>query len=295
VATKTTARRGSSRRARSKPLSRRARELYKLWSGLFARHELMTCATGIAFKTLTAGISLMLLGLGVLGALGRQDVWTDQLAPQIRGRVLPDVYAGINQTVEKIFSHNTAGLIAFGSLLAVWQFSGAVRAAMDGLAHIYEQKDTRPFWARFLISLALAVPIIAALLASVLLVMAAGGAVGGALQVPWAIFRWLAAIVLVGLAFGLLVRYGPQKRRAKRWTSVGAGLVVVGWLVETIAFRWWLSSVADFKTAVGSLTIVLFVTAYFYVAAIILLVAIELDELLREDAGSAERAIHELF
>jgi hypothetical protein len=37
------------------------------------------------------------------------------------------------------------------------------------------------------------------------------------------------------------------------------------------------------------------VTAYFYIAAIILLVAIELDELLREDAGSAERAIHELF
>src|SRR5581483_5379696 len=190
---------------------------------------------------------------------------------------------------------NTAGLIAFGSLLAVWQFSGAVRAAMDGLSHIYEQKDTRPFWERFLISLALAVPIIAALLAAVLLVMAAGGAVGGALQVPWAIFRWLAAIVLVGFAFGLLVRYEPQKRRAKRWTSVGAGLVVVGWLVETLAFRWWLSSVADFKTAVGSLTIVLFVTAYFYVAAIILLVAIELDELLREDAGAAERAIHELF
>jgi uncharacterized BrkB/YihY/UPF0761 family membrane protein len=60
-------------------------------------------------------------------------------------------------------------------------------------------------------------------------------------------------------------------------------------------FRWWFSTFANFKTATGSLTILLFVTAYFYVAAIILLVAIELDELLREDAGSAERAIHELF
>ena len=36
-------------------------------------------------------------------------------------------------------------------------------------------------------------------------------------------------------------------------------------------------------------------TAYFYIAAIILLVAIELDELLREDADEAERALHELF
>ena len=64
---------------------------------------------------------------------------------------------------------------------------------------------------------------------------------------------------------------------------------------EAVVFRWYLGSVANFETAVGSLTILLVVTAYFYVAAIILLVAIELDELLREDAGEAERAIHELF
>jgi uncharacterized BrkB/YihY/UPF0761 family membrane protein len=60
-------------------------------------------------------------------------------------------------------------------------------------------------------------------------------------------------------------------------------------------FRWWLGTFANFRTATGSLTILLSVTAYFYVAAIVLLVAIELDELLREDAGSAGRAIHELF
>jgi membrane protein len=292
VATKTGAR---GRRARSKPFTQRVRDAYELWIGLFAKHELMTCATGIAFKTLTAAISLMLLGLGVLGALGRRDVWQKQIEPHIRDRVLPDVDKGINQTVDKIFSHDSAGLIALASVLALWQFSGAVRAAMDGLSHIYEEDETRPAWLRFLISIGLAVPIVAALLGAILLVMAAGGAVGGALQVLWGIFRWLVAILLLGLAFGLLVRYGPQKRRAKRWTSVGAGLVVAGWLVETVLFRVWLSSVADFKTAVGGLTIILFVTAYFYVAGIILLVAIELDELLREDAGKAERALHQLF
>jgi hypothetical protein len=65
--------------------------------------------------------------------------------------------------------------------------------------------------------------------------------------------------------------------------------------VEAVVFCWWFSTFANYKTATGSLTILLFMTAYFDIAAIILLVAIELDELLREDAGSAERAIHELF
>jgi membrane protein len=292
VATKTATRRRS---ARGKPLSQRVRQLYELWARLFEEHELMTCASAISFKVIVSSITLTLLGLGVLGELGREDVWRERIAPHIRGRVLPDVYNGINQTVDKILAHDTSGLIAFASALAIWQFSGAVRAAMNGLSHIYEEKDTRPAWERFLISASLAVVIIVALLGAILLVVAAGGAVNGAFEIPFAICRWAGAILLVGLAFGLLVRYGPQKRRAKRWTSVGAGLVVAGWLVEAIVFRWYLGSLANFKTAVGSLTILLAVTAYFYIAAIILLVAIELDELLREDAGEAERALHELF
>ena len=292
MATKTAARR-SARKGRTLP--QHVKATYSLWARLFDEHELMTCATAIAFKTFVASITLLLLGLGVLGGLGREDVWRDRIAPHIRHRVLPDVYKGIDQAVEKILTHDTAGLIAFASILAVWQFSGAVRAAMDGLSHIYEEQETRPAWRRFLISFGLAIVIIVALLGAILLVIAAGGAVNGAFEIPFAIVRWLGAIVLVGVAFGLLVRYGPEHRRAKRWTSVGAGLLVAAWLVEAVVFRWYLGSLANFKTAVGSLTILLAATAYFYVAAIILLVAIELDELLREDAGEAERAIHELF
>jgi membrane protein len=292
VATRTAHRK---RATRKEPLSQRGRDTYELWSRLFKEHELMTCASAISFKVIVSVVSLVLLGLGVLGKLGREDVWRDRIAPQVQDRVLPDVYKGIDQTVETIFSHDTTGLIVFAAVLATWQFSGAVRAAMNGLSHIYEEEDTRPWWHRLFVSVALGIAIVVALLGAILLVVAAGGAVNGPYTIPFGIFRWLGAILLVGLAFGLLVRYGPNERRAKRWTSVGATLVVVGWLVEAIVFRWWLSTFANFKTATGSLTILLFVTAYFYVAAIILLVAIELDELLREDAGSAERAIHELF
>jgi membrane protein len=283
------------RRVRRKPLTQWLRDQYALWSRLFDKHELMLCAGAISFKVIVSSITLILLGLGVLGGLGREDVWQQRIAPHVRGRVLPGVYQGISQTVDKIFAHDTSGLIAFACVLAVWQFSGAVRAAMNGISHIYEEDDTRSSLHRFAVSTALAIVIILGLLSAILLVIAAGGAVKGPFEVPFEICRWTFAIVLVGFAFGLLVRYGPQKRRAKRWTSVGATLVVAGWSVEALAFRWYLSSLADFKTAVGSLTILLAVTAYFYIAAIILLVAIELDELLREDAGAAERMIHELF
>jgi uncharacterized BrkB/YihY/UPF0761 family membrane protein len=68
-----------------------------------------------------------------------------------------------------------------------------------------------------------------------------------------------------------------------RWTSLGSVLVVVGWIGQTLIFGAYLRSVADFRTSVGSLEVFIFLATYFYVAAIILLVAMELDELVRAD------------
>jgi uncharacterized BrkB/YihY/UPF0761 family membrane protein len=51
------------------------------------------------------------------------------------------------------------------------------------------------------------------------------------------------------------------------------------------------TSFANFKTAVGQLTVFLVLMAYAYVSSIVLLVGIEIDELLREDASSEESGI----
>ena len=270
------------------------RDFVGLWADLFRKHDLGTFAGAIALGTIVASAALTLLGLGLLSALGRHDVWTDQLAPHIKGRVLPDVFKGIDQTVERVFAHSSFGLIVFALVLAIWEVSRAVRATMTALNRIYECEETRDWWKRWLLSFALAVPLIVALLGAVLLVVAAGGAVEGPLKVPVDIARWIVAILLIGAAFGMLVRYAPEKSRATRWASGGAAIVVVGWLAEAVLFRWYLATFANFKTAVGSLTIVIFATAFFYFASLILLVGIEADELIRRDADGEDRSLHEL-
>jgi len=297
VATRTASRGRRAQRGRS-GFGESVRAFVGLWARLFAEHDLGTFASAIAFKAIIASVSLVLLGLGILGGLGRREVWSEQIAPHVQGRVLPDVYKGVQQTVDHVFAHNSAGLIAFASLLAIWETSGAVRAMMSALNRIYERDETRKWWARFAISVALSVPVIGGLLGAVLLVVAIGAAVHGPFAIPFAIGRWLLAILLVGAAFGILVRYAPAERRDPKWISVGAGLVVVAWCVEAIAFRWYVTSLANFKTAVGSLTIVLVVAAYFYIASLIVLIGLEADELLRREAkdeGGVRRAVTTLL
>ena len=52
---------------------------------------------------------------------------------------------------------------------------------------------------------------------------------------------------------------------------------------QTVIFGAYVRSVADFRTSVGSLEVFIFLATYFYISAIILLVAMELDELVRAD------------
>lgn len=275
--------------------NRAIHDFVRLWVDLFDRHELLTYASSIARATLVASVALVLLMLGMAGETGRQGLWFRRVAPQVRSRVLPEVYAGVDQTVEHIFAANSPGLVVFAALLAIWEVSGSVRGVSGALNRIYECDETRSWKLRFPVSFALAAASIAALLGAILAVVALGGLVHGAWSVPFAVLRWLAAIGLITFAFGLLVRFAPARPRAKKWASVGASLVVLGWIVEAVIFKWYVTSVADFRTAAGSLTLVLAAVGFLYVGSIILLVGIELDELARESRDQVERTLHGLL
>jgi membrane protein len=247
-------------------------------------HYLLLYSSAVAFRALVSLIPLILLGLGLLGALGLQSVWHESLAPPIEGRVTAPVYEAINFSVDKILRSGTFGLIAFASLLVLWNVAIAVRTVMQALNTIHDAEETRSLRHRVVISFALAVALVVCLIGSVLVVVAAPRAAAGA-DVLLEVGRWVVALALLVLAVGLLVRYAPAERPEGGWTSLGSVLVVVTWVGASLLFRFWLTSVGSFKTATGSLTLLLFLTGYVFVSSAIFLVGVELDELLRVEAG----------
>jgi membrane protein len=282
-------------RSRGRKKKQSLKDLVSLWVGLFDEHELLTSATAIGMRALVAMVALALLGIALLGETGHERVWNKRIAPQIEPKFLPAMFDGIDATVQKIFSSSSVGLIAFASVLAIWMVSGAVRACMSALSKIYGTKDERPWHVRFPLSVAIAVVVTIAIVGAALLILGLRHAVHGGWGLPFAFLRWLATIVLLTLAFGVLVRFAPAKSRSKRWASGGAALVVVLWIVQSLLFAWYVRALGDYKTAVGSLLFIYLFTTYVYVAGIVLLVGIELDEQLRLDVqGEEERGILEL-
>jgi uncharacterized BrkB/YihY/UPF0761 family membrane protein len=56
-------------------------------------------------------------------------------------------------------------------------------------------------------------------------------------------------------------------------------------------FGWFVASLANFKTAAGQLTVFLVLTSYAYASAIVFLVGVQLDELLRTQDPHAGRGL----
>ena len=260
---------------------RSLKKIVRLWVDLFDEHKLLTYASAIALRMFIAAVACTLFALGILGASHQQQLWQQTIGPEIEPKVLPHVFDGIDQTVNRVFSSSTAGLLALAAALAIWEVSGIIRAGIGALDEIYETTDSRPFWIRFPLSWGLAILVLAAMLGAIAIVWA--GHVSGGWSLPILILRWPAAAVLVALAFEVIVRWAPAEHRRVRWASLGSALVVVGWIGETVIFGAYVRGVANFRTPVGSLEVFIFLATYFYIAAVVLLVAMELDELVRAD------------
>src|SRR3954452_25258624 len=130
-------------------------------------HDLLTYASAIAFQVMTALIPMALLVLSVMGFLQLESVWSQDLAPQVKAQVSPQVFAVLDDVVRKTLGSKQGWWLTIGVVFTLWQASGVARAIMGALSSVYGNGDDRSFVRRYAISVALglgvAVMVIAAL------------------------------------------------------------------------------------------------------------------------------------
>ncbi len=270
----------------------RLKRFVRLWVDLFSKHELLDHASSMAFAVLKALVPLTLLGLGLLAAVGERHVWEKTIFPSIQSNVQPATAHAIDVAAERIFSTSSTGLIVFASVMTLWYVSGSVRGVMSSTNAIYGCEETRSWKQRYPTSIGLAAAITLCVVGAILVVLAAPAlARHGALEVVVAIGRWVVAIGLLALAVGLLMRFAPVEPRPNTWVSGGSILVILAWVAATLIFQLLATTLLNFKSATGNLGVFLVLGGYVYTSAIIFLVGVEIDELLREDVKEDERGL----
>jgi membrane protein len=270
-------------------LGTRTRELSRALLDGFREHDLLTYASAISFQILTAIIPFLLFVIAVAGLLNLESVWRDHIAPQIQANASPDLFSVISNAVNKAFGGGQLLWATLGAGLALWQASGAVRAVMGALGRIYgAAPDERPFVRRYLISFALAIAVGGCFVSATLCLALAPFISVSNQSVIWDVFvflaRWVLGAAFLLLAVGLLLRHAPARSQPLPWVSLGAGIVIGAWAIVSLGFYFYLTSIASYKSAFGSLAAVIVVMAYLYTSTVMFLFGAQLDAIIRAQA-----------
>lgn len=249
----------------------------------FRENDLLLFASAIAFQIVTAVVPLALFGLGLVAFFDLSELYESDLRGQLSDQVDIPTFVVVDGTVERILGQKQVFWVTLGGALAIWQLSGAVRAAMEALNRVHEVKESRSWKDRFPRSIALAAALTVLVFLTVAVVRLAPALVDeGALGALVRVLRWFVAAALLALAIGLVIHFGPDMPdQPLGWASFGAGLTIAIRLAMSALFGVYLTQFASYGSVFGFLATFVVLTGYLYASCITFVAGIQLDALAR--------------
>jgi membrane protein len=93
------------------------------------------------------------------------------------------------------------------------------------------------------------------------------------------------AAVLLGVAVGLLVRYGTTTPQPMPWVSFGSALVISAWILMSLGFGVYLTEVASYDSIFANLASVFVLITYLYLSTMIFYAGVQLDAIVRRQVA----------
>ena len=243
-------------------------------------------AAGVAFYGFFALLSLLAMIVLVYGFVA--DVQTLVETMRTLTRILPnDVAALIGDQLVQAMKSSEGGkgfglLIAF--FVALYGGTNGAGAIITALNIAYEEKEKRSLLKFYLVAIAMT------LVAVVLAVMTIGGvtlatqleAVLPDASAPLVVLGKGAAYLFLALftsgIVATLYRYGPSREKARwTWITPGSLFTSVSWLILTVLFGVWVTTVSDYSRTYGSLGATVGLLTWMYLSAYVFVVGAEIN------------------
>ena len=247
--------------------------------------RLLSIAGGVSFFVLLAIFPAITALVSAYGLFFNASTITNNLS--LLNEVVPGNVLGIvHEQASRIASNSGGALsigIVVGILVSLWSAMSGVKAMIDALNVIYEQKECRSFLKLNLVALVFTFAGFAAFLLAIAtivvlpLILSPIG-LGSLTETVTRIARWplLLVVLLIGLA--ALYRYGPDRRKARwEWVTVGSVFAAVTWIIASFLFSWYLASFANYNATYGSLGAVVGLMIWLWISTIVVLLGAELN------------------
>jgi membrane protein len=277
------------------PLVRRTTvgELVRLTARHSQQDSLPTFAGNLAYNAFLAIFPFLLFLVSILKAVHATGLVVRLVDVIVRSLPTPAARLVRQQILHDVMSRLTDSpiLSVFLALGSLWAVSAVARAVMSAMNKMYGVEDSRPLWARLLLSLGLSVGAALLFLAALALIVfgpTAGVTLGQTLGSGtigwwvWNIVRWPVLVGLALLGFALVYYYAPDLEQRFPFVSVGAIAATIAWLIFSLIFSLVLNHFASnlITPLYGWFTGLIILLLYLYSSSVIVLVGAEITRVI---------------
>jgi membrane protein len=264
----------------------------------FKEDNLTDWAAALTYYGILSIFPALLVLVSILGLIGESA--TQPLIDNL-GSVAPgpakEIFTSAIQNLQG--ASGAAGIFFIVGLAgALWSASGYVAAFMRASNSIYDIEEGRPIWKTLPTRVVLTVVLLALLAISAVAVTLSGGLakeVGGVLGLSdtavtvWNIAKWPVLLLVVSFMFALLYWAAPNVKHPKfRWITPGGLLAVIGWVIASLAFAFYVANFGSYNKTYGALAGPIVFLVWLWISNIMVLLGAEFNaELERERALEA--------
>jgi membrane protein len=253
----------------------------------FKDDNLTDWAAALTYYSVLAIFPAMIVLVSILGLVGESA--TQPLIDNL-GSVAPGPAQEIfTNAIKNLQGDQGAAGVLFvvGLLGALWSASGYVGAFMRASNSIYDIDEGRPVWKTLPVRVSLTLVLLVLLAVTTLAVVLTGGlaekvgdliGLGDTAVTAWNIAKWPVLLLVVSLMFALLYWAAPNvKQPGFRWVSPGGILAVVGWLIASGAFAFYVGNFGSYNKTYGALGGVIVFLVWLWISNIMILLGAEFN------------------
>jgi membrane protein len=253
----------------------------------FKEDNLTDWAAALTYYGVLAIFPALIVLVSILGLVG--DSATQPLIDNL-GTVAPGPAKEIFTNALKNLQgdQGAAGvLFIIGLLGALWSASGYVAAFMRASNSIYDMEEGRPVWKTLPVRVGLTIVLLTLLAVTTIAVVLTGGlaekvgdliGLGSTAVAVWNIAKWPVLLLVVSFMFALLYWAAPNvKQPGFRWVSPGGILAVVGWLIASGAFAFYVGNFGSYNKTYGALGGVVVFLVWLWISNIMILLGAEFN------------------
>ena len=250
--------------------------------------EAVPLAGNIAFRMVFSAFPFLIFLTSLAGFFG-SEAWAESAVNFLLGVAPKNLVAPLAGEIRYLLTVPRSDLLSIGALLTVWSAMAGVDSVRVGLNRAYDVRDERPLWLLYGLSVLFVVGTAFLLLALALLIVLfpvavkllnsfAGGIPLSLIQLDY----WRFPLAIFLLLIGVLTahRFLPAKTMTLRAIYPGVILTVIGWIIMSSGFSYWLVNFNSFSSTYASLSGIFAAMFFVYLAALLLIAGGELNRVL---------------